>query len=94
METKTKKGLVKILLTTGVLSILLISGGDSFAKGRAIYLITAEKGNNGIKSNFQIWANSKDDAKENLSLNGWNILTIKEELTKSSHEKTLKKDEN
>lgn len=94
METKTKKGLVKILLTTGALSILLISGGDSFAKSRTIYLITAEKGNNGIKSNFQIWANSKDDATENLTLNGWNVLTIKEELTNSSYEKTLKKDEN
>lgn len=94
METKTKKELVKLLLIVGALSILLTYGGDSFAKERTIYSITAEKGNNGIKSRFQIWANSKDDATENLTLNGWNVLTIKEELTNPSYEKTLKKDEN
>jgi len=58
--------------------LLLISGGGSLAQNKKkVFEVYVEKAPQGIKSTFHVWAYTEDEAKENLSLNGWKILNIK-----------------
>ncbi|MEF3254363.1 MAG: hypothetical protein K6348_02165 [Deferribacterales bacterium] len=56
----------------------LIYGGDEvFANSRHIYDVLAEKVDSGIKTNFLVYSISEDAAKEEVTLNGWKVISVK-----------------
>jgi len=76
INTIRKNYYIKIILLITIL--LLIFGGGSLAQNKKkVFEVYAEKAPQGIKTTFQVWAYTEDEAKENLSLNGWKILNIK-----------------
>lgn len=89
IKTEKMSPLVCLIFIIGLVS--LSYGGDSIGQERTIFYLKAEKGDNGIKTDFEIWANSKEEARENLSLNGWNVLSLSEnskDLTSAKSNKT------
>lgn len=59
------------------LLILIYGGGDLFAYERGRYSVLAEKVDSGIKTEFIVYSRSDIDAKEEVSLNGWKVLSVK-----------------
>jgi len=58
--------------------LILISGGGSlFAVVRGKYNVLAEKVDTGIKTEFVVYSRSDTEAKEEVSLNGWRVLSVK-----------------
>lgn len=56
----------------------LIFGGDSIAKNiKNIFEVYAEKAPKGVKTTFHVWAATEDEAREQIYLNGWKVLSIK-----------------
>ncbi|MDR0454447.1 MAG: OmpA family protein [Deferribacteraceae bacterium] len=61
------------------LAVLTIGGVNlSIAAKRNIYEITAENNTSKVTTLFQVYAENERDAKENIALNGWKILSIRQ----------------
>ncbi|MCX8083390.1 MAG: hypothetical protein N3C60_00490 [Calditerrivibrio sp.] len=92
---------LKKLLTIGLL-ILLFGGDKIFAYDRNRYSVLAQKVDSGIKTTFVVFSSSLEDAKDEVTLNGWKVLEVKKleendknlaiKLTKS--DKTTNKSDN
>jgi hypothetical protein len=61
-----------------ILTFAVLSGGDSYALERKFYrLLVARPGKN-ITTQLRVWAINEEEARENVALNGWQILSIEE----------------
>lgn len=75
---------------TALIAHLLFGGGSSYADTRYRYDVFAEKVGSGIKTNFIVYSKSLEEAKEEVTLNGWKVISAKK---LDSSETVLKKDE-
>ncbi len=71
------------------LLILIYGGGNLFAYERGRYSVLAEKVDSGIKTEFIVHSSSEIDAKEEVSLNGWKVLSVKRLSSNSQNETKL-----
>lgn len=78
------------MFLTALIIPLLFGGGRSSADVRYRYDVLAEKVGSGIKTNFIIYSKSMEDAKDEVTLNGWKVISAKK---LDSSETVLKKDE-
>lgn len=78
------------MFLTALIIPLLFGGGRSYADIRYRYDVFAEKVGSGIKTNFIVYSKSLEEAKEEVTLNGWKVISAKK---LDSSETVLKKDE-
>jgi len=81
LETKTYAICLisRSLIITVFLAALIIGGVDlSLADKRNIYEVTAVNNTSKVTTVFQVYAGTERDAKENVALNGWTILGIRQ----------------
>lgn len=70
-----------------IILAILISGGDSFGADKNIYKVIAEKIPSGIITVFHVFAEDKDEAGQQVALNGWKVVSI-EVIQKSANKDT------
>lgn len=58
--------------------VVLITGGVSFAQERYIFEITAKNNVSNVTTQMQVYAQNERDAKENVSLNGWQVISVRQ----------------
>ncbi len=67
------------LITILFLAALITGGADlSFANERNIYEVVAVNNTSKITTVFQVFADTERDARENVALNGWKILSLRQ----------------
>lgn len=83
--TKQLKNINSAIKTTVIsllklLTVLIIfaalSGGDSFALERQKYRIIVARPDSNITTQLRVYAENEEEARENVALNGWQILSI------------------
>jgi len=79
-RTTTVTCLLRLLILILISSV--ISGGDSFAAERNIYKVIVARPGNNITTQMRVYAENEEEARENVALNGWQILSI--ELSNSA----------
>lgn len=70
---------------------LLYGGGKAFSDIRHKYRVIAEKVGSGVKTVFLVYSDNEENAKEEITLNGWKVLEIKnvEDATPFTAEKKV-----
>ncbi|PLX70721.1 MAG: hypothetical protein C0602_04245 [Denitrovibrio sp.] len=66
----------KLLILTTILTVL--SGGDSFAQERYKYKVIVARPGKNVTTQLRVYAENQEEARENVALNGWQILSIEE----------------
>jgi len=61
-----------------IIVILAISGGDSFAYERTRYNVIVARPGKNVTTQLRVYAENLEEARENVALNGWQILSIEE----------------
>ena len=62
---------------------IALSGGDSFANERSIFRVIITRPDSSVTTQMRVYAENEEEARENVALNGWQILSI-ENLTNPS----------
>lgn len=73
-ETTIVTSLLKLLSV--LLVILVISGGDSYAYERSKYKVIVTRPGKNVITQMRVYAENEEEARENVALNGWQILSI------------------
>jgi len=68
---------LKICLQVIIIMSLLYGGGKVFSDIRHKYRVMAEKVGSGVKTVFLVYSDTEENAKEEVALNGWKILEIR-----------------
>lgn len=66
--------LLKLLIAVAILTVL--SGGDSWAFERQKYKVIVTRPGKNITTQLRVYAENEEEARENVALNGWQILSI------------------
>lgn len=67
----------KIILA-GILILTLLFGGNSlFAASKKIYIVVVKKAAGAMTTTFHVYATSENEAKEEVALNGWEVVSTK-----------------
>lgn len=73
---------ITVTFLRSILSLILISvvlyGGDSFANERKFYRVIIARPDSNMTTQMRVWAENEEEARENVALNGWQILSIEE----------------
>lgn len=77
-KTTTVTSLLKLLILIIILTVL--SGGDSFAESRKKYKIIVTRPGKNVTTQLRVYAENQEEARENVALNGWQILSIEEQM--------------
>ncbi len=56
---------------------LLFGGGSIFGANKNIYAVIATKVDSNIKTTFKVYAINKEEAAEEVALNGWDVIEVK-----------------
>lgn len=67
-----------LFLTTISAAVLIIGGADGFARERFIYEVTAKNNQSHVNTTLQVYAPDERAARENVMLNGWQVLSVKQ----------------
>lgn len=81
-KATTAISLLKLLSLVLILTVL--SGGDSFAGERQKYKVIVTRPGKNITTQLRVFAENKEEARENVALNGWQILSIEEYMEPGS----------
>ncbi|TCK61736.1 OmpA family protein [Seleniivibrio woodruffii] len=76
MTTTTGIYLRKFLSVLVIFAVLY--GGNSFAAERSFFRVIVAKPDSNVTTQMRVWAESEEEARENVALNGWQILSIEQ----------------
>lgn len=70
---------ISLLKLLSVLTILIaLSGGDSYANERKRYKVIVTRPGKNVTTQLRVYAEDQEEARENVALNGWQILSLEE----------------
>lgn len=72
----TATSILKVLSL--IIILIALSGGDSYANQRKKFRFIITRPNTNVTTILRVYADNEEDARENVALNGWQIISVEE----------------